>query len=232
MGSLTGDMTRLRSEISALRGSRESLLKEMARAVKDRKNAVAGMRAGFRKAHAEMARNSRAERVSFFSGLRTTVSAMRKRFADDINGAHQAWFGATPRGGAVIEHEVPKQEEVETRTAEERELPKHEEVEMGAVEEQEVPKHEKVEMGIGEEQEVPKHEEIETVAEEEQKVYGFKEEDILQVFRQHYIRCKNPLRVTAGWDWMFSRSVFALCVGFEREALSFQWEFPDLLSPE
>ena len=93
MGNLTGDMRRLRNEISVLRGSRESLIKELARVAKDRRNVVAGMRAGFRNAHAEMARNSRAERVAFLSDLKKVVFGMRKEFADDLAGAHKAWFG-------------------------------------------------------------------------------------------------------------------------------------------
>ena len=93
MGNLTGDMRRLRNEIGVLRGSRESLVKELARVAKDRKNAVAGMRADFRDAHAEMARNSRAERETFISNLRKAVFGMRKEFTDDLAGAHRAWFG-------------------------------------------------------------------------------------------------------------------------------------------
>jgi len=93
MGNLTGDMRRLRNEIGVLRGSRESLLMELARMAKDRKNTVAGMRTGFRNAHAEMARSSRAERVAFLSDLKKVVFGMRKEFADDLAGAHKAWFG-------------------------------------------------------------------------------------------------------------------------------------------
>jgi hypothetical protein len=143
---------------------------ELARAAKERKNAVAGMRAGFRNAHAEMAKISRAERVAFLSGLRRTVSAMRKRFTDDIAGARQAWFGPIPGELPVVELEVPKHEEVRTGAAEEHEVPKHEEAETGAGEEHEVYGFEEEEKESETIEEVFKSAEIET--EEERQVTG------------------------------------------------------------
>jgi hypothetical protein len=86
MGNLNSDMTRLCGEISALRGAREAFLKDL-------QDAVSGMQAGFRNAHAEMARETKAERVGFVSGLEKTVFDMRKDFATDLAGAHRAWFG-------------------------------------------------------------------------------------------------------------------------------------------
>jgi len=86
MGNLTSDMTRLCGEISALHGAREAFLKDL-------QGAVSGMQAGFRNAHAEMARKTKTERVAFISSLKKTVSGMRTEFMADIAGAHRAWFG-------------------------------------------------------------------------------------------------------------------------------------------
>jgi len=85
MGILTGDMTRLCDEISALRGAREAFIKDLARGAKE-------MQAGFRNARREMARKTKAERLAFVSGLKKKVSGMRKEFAADIAGARQAWL--------------------------------------------------------------------------------------------------------------------------------------------
>jgi hypothetical protein len=93
MGILTNDMTRLRREIGVLRSERRFLMRDLARGTKELKAGVAVMQAGFRDAHAEMAGNAKAGREAFVSSLRSTVSGMRKEFADDLAGARQAWFG-------------------------------------------------------------------------------------------------------------------------------------------
>jgi len=93
MGILTGDMTRLCGEINASRGAREGLMRDLARGTKDLKDAVSGMQAGFRNAHADMARKAKAERVAFISSLKKTVSGMKKGSTADITGARRAWFG-------------------------------------------------------------------------------------------------------------------------------------------
>jgi hypothetical protein len=93
MGILTNDMMRLRREIGALRGARKSFMKDLARGTREMKATVAGMQAGFRDAHAQMAGHEKAGRVAFVSSLRSTVSGMRKEFADDLAGARQAFFG-------------------------------------------------------------------------------------------------------------------------------------------
>jgi hypothetical protein len=103
MGILTNDMERLRREIGVLRGARKSLIKDLARGTREMKAAVAVMQAGFRDAHAEMAGNTRAERVAFVSCLRSMVCGMRKEFADDLAGARQVWSGAIPDVGIALE---------------------------------------------------------------------------------------------------------------------------------
>jgi hypothetical protein len=86
VGVLTNDMNRLRGEIRGLRAARKAL-------TKDRRGVVVAMQAGFRNAHAEMARRTKADLSAFVSGLRRTVSALRREVADDILGARRAWFG-------------------------------------------------------------------------------------------------------------------------------------------
>ncbi|HUS44649.1 MAG TPA: hypothetical protein VM219_01235 [Phycisphaerae bacterium] len=93
MGVLTDDMTRLHGEIVELHGSLEAF-------VEDVKNGVVTMQADFRKAHHQMAKRTAAERAAFVSDLTKQVAGMRKEFATDIAGAHQAWFGGTRRATA------------------------------------------------------------------------------------------------------------------------------------
>jgi hypothetical protein len=93
-------MTRLVGEIRASRDDRGRL-------VRDLKHAVAGMQAGFRSHHADMVRRQKRMLGGFVSGLRSTVAGLRKESADDLGGAHRAWFGTmtaampgrTRRGG-------------------------------------------------------------------------------------------------------------------------------------
>jgi hypothetical protein len=93
MGILTSDMTRLRCEITDLRGARKALLEDLAQGAKEMKDAVAVMQAGFRNSHTEMAKFASAERAEFISGLKRTVTGMRREFSTDLAGAHRAWFG-------------------------------------------------------------------------------------------------------------------------------------------
>ena len=113
MGNLTSDMTRLCGEISAWRGAREAFLKELVDGVKQ-------MQAGFRHAHAEMARKTKAERKAFVSGLKKTVFGMRKEFATDIAGAHRAWFGPPPTERKAMELKEQRRAEAEARRRKDR----------------------------------------------------------------------------------------------------------------
>ena len=80
MGSLTQDVTRLCGEITALRDSRQALMGHVARETRQMKGAVAGMRAGFRKAHGKMANRTRAEQAKFVSDMRADVSGLLSGF--------------------------------------------------------------------------------------------------------------------------------------------------------
>lgn len=119
MGRLTDDMTRLCNEIEALHSTRESFIHDLTHSVTEMqdnfrnartemaektraerlafvselKETMAEMQNNFRNAHDEMARELRAELASLRSDLEKTVSGMRQEFAEDIQGARQAWFG-------------------------------------------------------------------------------------------------------------------------------------------
>jgi hypothetical protein len=138
MGILTSDMTRLCMEIGALRGARKSLMKDLARETKEMKHAVSTMQAGFRRAHAEMAGNAKAERAAFISSLRSMVCGMRKEFVEDLAGARQAWFGPVQVERVVMAPEERVMAEVEAAVGmEEIEAPPlEEEVRPEAVEEE------------------------------------------------------------------------------------------------
>ena len=86
MGNLTDDMTRLRGEVDALRGTRGVMLQELT-------TAVATMRADFTSAHTAMARKTGKARASYVARVKKQVGRMRKENAADITGASQAWFG-------------------------------------------------------------------------------------------------------------------------------------------
>ncbi|AEB09629.1 hypothetical protein [Desulfobacca acetoxidans] len=123
MGPLTESMTRLCGEIKALRGARLTFVRNLAQDVASQKaefrrahnlmaqtsraerrnfvkaleNEVASMRAGFRRAHKEMARNTKTARRAALAHLKQSVGAMRQDFAQDLAGAHRAWFGPSPQ---------------------------------------------------------------------------------------------------------------------------------------
>jgi hypothetical protein len=96
MGRLTEDMTRLVGEIHAGRDDRGRLVRDLKHATVEMKQAVAGMQAGFRSAHADMVRRQQRMLRGFASSLRSTVAGLRKGFADDLGGAHKVWAGAVP----------------------------------------------------------------------------------------------------------------------------------------
>jgi hypothetical protein len=86
MGRFTDEMTRLCGEIVTLRGARRTFVKDLTRH-------TAAMRAGFRRAHHEMAKKSKAERRAAVAHLKKTVAHMRHAFAADLQGARRVWAG-------------------------------------------------------------------------------------------------------------------------------------------
>jgi hypothetical protein len=73
MGTLTASMTRLCGEIVALRGARLTFVRDLGQNVAD-------LKADFRRAHADMAQRSRAERRGFVRVLGHEVASLRKSF--------------------------------------------------------------------------------------------------------------------------------------------------------
>jgi hypothetical protein len=80
-------MTRLKGEIAQLHESLEAFVGTL-------KPAWLAMKGDFRKAHRQMAKKTAAERAEFVSDLVEKVAILRNEFAEDIAGAHQAWFGS------------------------------------------------------------------------------------------------------------------------------------------
>jgi hypothetical protein len=73
MGTLTDSMTRLCGEIVALRGARLNFVRNLGQD-------VAAMKANFRRAHGEMARETKAERQGFVKSLGHEVASLRAGF--------------------------------------------------------------------------------------------------------------------------------------------------------
>lgn len=90
---LTDDMTRLCGEIVALRRMRGSLLSDLHRDAKGRKQAVAELCARTGSARVAMARRTRNERVAFLNSMRRAVGAHRRDVRNDLAGARRVWAG-------------------------------------------------------------------------------------------------------------------------------------------
>ena len=82
------DVGRLRDEIATWRTARKELVGNL-------RDAVCEMRAGFCKAHAHMAKKTRAGLKAFVSDLRANVMGLRAGFQGENAAAHLAWFGPT-----------------------------------------------------------------------------------------------------------------------------------------
>ena len=101
MGVLTIDMRRLRGQIDAAHGMRESLMQDLARGTRELKRGVGTMLTAFNASHLQMAKRTRADCATFLAGvdravnrIRGTVVNLRKEFASDLQGARHAWRGS------------------------------------------------------------------------------------------------------------------------------------------
>ena len=128
MGRLTDDMIRLCGEISVLRGDRKAFLNELKHDVVGIQIGVASMKAGFRNAHAQMARKMKTERAGFIfnlertvAGLKNAVAGIRKEFAVDITGARREWSGPSPSERRAREEAERRRMEAERKVAGETE---------------------------------------------------------------------------------------------------------------
>ena len=84
---MTDDMSRLRGEIVAMRKGRGALMDRLVRDHKDRNRSVFQCRAHNRSAHAEMAKRTKTERLTFLHNL-------KREMQRDLAGARRAWAGA------------------------------------------------------------------------------------------------------------------------------------------
>jgi hypothetical protein len=81
MARLTDDMNRLSGEIEALRRAREAFIEGLRGSVVEIKREVAGMQAGFRNDHAEMARKTKEGLLGFHGEIKNFVSGLRDEVA-------------------------------------------------------------------------------------------------------------------------------------------------------
>ncbi len=100
MGVLTIDMRRLRGEIDAAHGMRESLMQDLVQGTTQLKQGVTVMLKGFHASNLQMARRTHADCSTFLAGvdkavnhIRTAVASLKKDFASDRQGARRAWRG-------------------------------------------------------------------------------------------------------------------------------------------
>jgi hypothetical protein len=103
MGVLTDDMTRLKGEIAELHGTLEAFVNDVQDREAQRKKQAkkdTAERVGNDAQRVRQAEEDLAGRVEFVSDLVGKVAVLRKEFATDIAGAHQAWFGGTRRATA------------------------------------------------------------------------------------------------------------------------------------
>ncbi|MGA2215303.1 MAG: hypothetical protein ABSH31_18665 [Bryobacteraceae bacterium] len=90
---LTDDMTRLSSEIHALRRTRASLIGELQHEAKVRRRAMAQICVHLGSARSALAKRSKHERVAFVHSLKRSVSAELRATRHDLAGARGAWAG-------------------------------------------------------------------------------------------------------------------------------------------
>jgi len=106
MGVLTHDLTRLRSEILALRSERRALIHDLEQETGDRRADVSQMLAKFSKGFGAVARRTKADRLGSISDLKRTVSNVLTGVRTDLGGIRQAWLALdTPWRRAVEELE-------------------------------------------------------------------------------------------------------------------------------
>ena len=104
MGVLTEDITRLRDDIVASRGARETLMQDLASETRELARDVSAMLKDFHHSHAQIAQETRAACMACVRTVQTTVKGLRHRvlglrrsFAADMRGARLAWAGKAPR---------------------------------------------------------------------------------------------------------------------------------------
>jgi len=103
MGVLIDDMARLHGEVNLLRDERSTLAKNMKENTRNQKDATMRMREQFRNAHFAMAESSKQDRMAWFSGLKSNISAMKEGFYSDfaaVRGAIAEMAASTQRANS------------------------------------------------------------------------------------------------------------------------------------
>ena len=90
---LTESITRLCGEIHAMRKMRGTLMNELRRDTKGRKQAVAQLCVHLGSARTAMAKRTKNERVAFLNNLKRSVGTQRRDLRNDLAGARKAWAG-------------------------------------------------------------------------------------------------------------------------------------------
>jgi hypothetical protein len=90
---ITGDMTRLRDEILAMRRGRGRLMSDLQHDAKSRKKAVTQLCSRFGHARTKMAKRTKDVRLVFLNNLKRSVGAQRQDMRNDLAGARTAWAG-------------------------------------------------------------------------------------------------------------------------------------------
>lgn len=91
---MTDDITRLCSDIVAMRSGRGALMDRLERGHQDRHQSVSQFCAHTRIARGEMAQRTKTERLAFLHDLKRAVHAQRRKMRGDLAGARRAWAGA------------------------------------------------------------------------------------------------------------------------------------------
>jgi type IV secretory pathway VirB10-like protein len=107
MTALTKDMTRLWGEIETIRGIRAAFISRLKNAAMERRATLSAVRAGFARAHAEMARATKADRLTHLSSLKRAVARQRQSINKDLSDSLRAWSGPTPAKHDAMESQQP-----------------------------------------------------------------------------------------------------------------------------
>ncbi len=108
MGVLTDDLTRLRSEVLALRSARQGLIRDLERETEDRRTDVSHMLANFSKGLGAVARKTKADCRGSISDLKRAVTDLLTEVRTDLSGIQQAWLAlGAPSRPAVKKLEDP-----------------------------------------------------------------------------------------------------------------------------
>jgi len=105
MMNLTAAMTNLSGEMGALRQARETFLENLRQETRDRRTAVAEMRANLAFLRSRRTSRTKSDLSSFVSNLQHRVGRFREEVRTDLAGAHRVLFGSA--GGFGEQRSAP-----------------------------------------------------------------------------------------------------------------------------